>query len=167
MLHWSLDYASTYLQALWAWETMIGMSYAALGELLHTTTLTIVIVAYIIVIYKTYRHTPLTLAAFSRDWIEQTMGVVLLLLSSYSFLFTVWSLFFWVDGLHAFVLEKLVWPFTDNLYIYGFFALTPIWMTIHGLITLGLLFSARLPSPSMGIPMDLDHDDDHHERWLV
>lgn len=68
---------------------MIGMSYAALGELLHTTTLTIVIVAYIIVIYKTYRHTPLTLAAFSRDWIEQTMGVVLLLLSSYSFLFTV------------------------------------------------------------------------------
>jgi len=48
---------------------------------------------------------------------------------------------------------------TDNLYIYGFFSLTPLWMALHGAATLGLLFSARLPTPSLSSMMDEEHHD--------
>lgn len=131
----SLDILNTSMQATpdakFAW-----LSYSTIQSFLTNGQTTIILILYILLLLLIYKNSKIHITLPHDDVSQKLLQFFLVPLSVISMIFTLQIVLMGIQFVNVQNIQSMLTVVSSNPYIIQFFSLTPVWLLLHGIVTI-------------------------------
>ena len=138
----TIDLSVAYLTQNPTLQFVFGFTAPQISSFLSQGKITIVLILYAVLLFVIFRHSKLTITIPHADLLQQGLYVILVPLTVMSVILTLQIAILGTKVLLVPDLVAFASAFTKNNFLYNFITLTPVWMLVHGIVT--ILLSVEL-----------------------
>ena len=113
-----------------------GFSYNSLATFFADGKTTIVLIIYVILLVVVYKNSSIKISVPTDQWTQKLLFIFLVPLTVISMILALQIVIMWVNVINVDQIQAIAWSFSNNVAIYKFIALTPVWLLLHGLATI-------------------------------
>lgn len=114
----------------------IGMSYDKIAKFLENGNMTIVLILYITLLVIIYRTSKIKITLPDDEAIKKMLQLLFVPLTIISIILTLQIAILGIDGIKVSGISSIANTVANNIYIYKFISLTPVWILLHGIVTI-------------------------------
>ncbi len=114
----------------------MGFTYDKIAKFLDNWSMTIILIAYIILLFIIYRSSKIRIALPGDEAIKKMLQILFVPLTVISMVLTLQIVILGMSGININSISGIASAVTNNPYMYQFISLTPVWMLLHGIITI-------------------------------
>lgn len=114
----------------------LGMSYDKIAKFLDNGNMTIVLILYVILLVIVYRTSKIRIVLPQDEAIRKMLQLIFVPLTIISIVLTLQIAILWINGINIAWIWSLASNVANNIYIYKFISLTPVWILLHGIVTI-------------------------------
>lgn len=131
----SLDILISSMQAT-PEATFAGLSYASIQTFLVNGQTTIILILYILLLLLIYKNSRIHITLPSDEVSQKLLQFLLVPLSVISMIFTLQIVLMGIQFVNVQNIQSMLTAVSSNPYIIQFFSMTPVWLLIHGIVTI-------------------------------
>ena len=115
---------------------IMGFTYDKAASFLHNGSMTIVLILYIILLVVIFKTSKIKIGLPSDEAIKKMLQLIFVPLTVISMVLTLQIVLLWIDGINITAIWSIATAVANNPYMFQFVSLTPVWILLHGIITI-------------------------------
>lgn len=115
---------------------IFGWSYEKMANFLDNGSMTIVVILYAILLVIVYKTSKIRIVLPEDEAIKKMLQILFVPLTVLSMILTLQIVILGMDGVNITAITDIANTVANNPYMFKFISLTPLWILIHGIITI-------------------------------
>lgn len=116
--------------------SVIGFSHDKLANFLNDGNMTIVLILYAILLVVVFRTSKIKISLPDDEAIKKMLMIIFVPLTIISMILTLQIAILGINGISINALSNIAEAVANNPYIFQFVTLTPVWILLHGIVTI-------------------------------
>jgi hypothetical protein len=116
--------------------TFMGFSYDKVANFLNNGSMTIILILYVILLVIIYRTSKIRIVLPGDEALKKMLQMIFVPLTIISIVLTLQIVLLWMDGINITAISSVATAVANNPYMFKFVSLTPVWILLHGIVTI-------------------------------
>ena len=114
----------------------MGFSYDKIANFLNNGNMTIVLIIYIVLLIIIFRTSKIKIGLPNDEAMKKMLQLIFVPLTVISMILTLQIAILGINGINIAAISSIAEMVANNQYIYQFVKLTPVWILMHGIVTI-------------------------------
>lgn len=115
---------------------IMGFTYEKAANFLDNGSMTIILILYILLLVIIFKTSKIRIVLPGDEALKKMLQIVFVPLTVISMILTLQIVLLGMDGINITAISKVATAVSNNPYMFKFVSLTPVWILLHGLITI-------------------------------
>ena len=116
--------------------TTLWFSNEKFANFLDNGSMTIILIVYIVLLVIVYRTSKIHISLPGDEALKKMLQIIFVPLTIISMVLTLQIVLLGMDGINITSVGKIATTVANNPYMFKFVSLTPVWILLHGLLTI-------------------------------
>lgn len=117
-------------------STTLGFWNAKFANFLDNGSMTIILILYIILLVIVYRTSKIRIVLPGDEALKKILQLIFVPLTVISMVLTLQIVLLGMDGINITAIGSIATAVANNPYMFQFVSLTPVWILLHGIVTI-------------------------------
>jgi hypothetical protein len=114
----------------------MGFSYDKITNFLNNGNMTIVLILYIVLLFIIFRTSKIKISLPNDEAIRKMLQLIFVPLTVISMILTLQIAILGINGINISAISSVAQMVANNTYMFQFVSLTPVWILLHGIVTI-------------------------------
>ncbi|MEI6672711.1 MAG: hypothetical protein WCL02_05260 [bacterium] len=114
----------------------MGFSYDKVANFLNDGNMTIVLIIYVILLVIIFRSSKIKIGLPNDEAMRKMLQIIFVPLTVISMILTLQIAVLGINGINIAGISSIAQSVANNPYMFQFISFTPVWILIHGIITI-------------------------------
>lgn len=114
----------------------MGFSYDKIANFLNDGNMTIVLILYIVLLFIIFRTSKIKISLPNDEAIRKMLQLIFVPLTVISMILTLQIAILGINGINIVAISSVAQMVANNIYMFQFVSLTPVWILLHGIVTI-------------------------------
>ena len=115
--------------------SFMGFWYDKVANFLNNGNMTIVLILYIILLFVIFKKSKIRISLPDDEALKKMLQIIFVPLTVISMVLTLQIAILGMDGINITAISSIAATVANNPYIFQFVSLTPVWILLHGIVT--------------------------------
>lgn len=115
--------------------SFMGFWYDKVANFLNNGNMTIVLILYVILLFVIFKKSKIRISLPDDEALKKMLQIIFVPLTVISMVLTLQIAILGMDGINITAISSVAAAVANNPYIFQFVSLTPVWILLHGIVT--------------------------------